>query len=298
MPKIAPVVRMCAPEHWGQVTIFGKFYGGTYEFNERDQRAVIGLSAHFDKSMRLQSLAGKLKPNLALDWQELEERGFTPADYGAELATVIEAAFLELYSAIDCAVKVLRAIYAKDTRGLKDSTRGLFQDPDKLTGSFPERLKDLIREAVWFKRLVNLRDELTHLSTGDVHWDEKTDLVRYTHRGLKERDQILEFPDVFSTMNELTTGVNQFLGAVFQHLNTTLSNKPVFHMCAMVEGRLLHRYINPAEQITFDSGRCGSWVWFELPGNPTCPFKEFCGAYANKATSQDVESNFSTSGGA
>lgn len=178
------------------------------------------------------------------------------------------------------------------------STRGLFQYPDKLTGSFPDRLKDLIRGTTWFNRLLNLGDELTHLSIGDVHWDEKNDVMRYTHRGLREGDKILEFPDVFFAMNELTTGVNHFLGAIFHHLNTTLSDKPVFQMCGMVDGRLLHRYINPAEKLTFDSGRCGAWMWFELPDNPTCPFKEVCGAYANKATSQEVETSFSTLGAA
>ena len=51
----------------------------------------------------------------------------------------------------------------------------------------------------------------------------------------------------------------------------------------MVGERLLERWVNPADELTFDSGRCASWQWFERPENPTCPFKENCGAYRNKA---------------
>ena len=35
--------------------------------------------------------------------------------------------------------------------------------------------------------------------------------------------------------------------------------------------------------ITFDSGACGAWIWFERPKNPACPFKDHCGAYFHKA---------------
>ncbi|GAA3075625.1 hypothetical protein GCM10010520_23400 [Rhizobium viscosum] len=284
MPKVAPLLLMFAPEYWGEVTRFGKYYGETYKLEKRDHRAVVGVGAHFEKALRLQSLAVKLKPGLAIDHQQLEENGHSPAENGAELATVIEASFLELYSSIDCTVKVLRAIYSPGTRGFKDSTRGLFQDPDKLTGSFPDHFKQHIREATWFKRLVNLRDELTHLSTGHVSWDAEADLVNYMHHGLTEADKPLIINDVFGALTELTESVNRFLGTIFHHLNGTLSDKPVFQICGMVDGRLLQRYINPQERpLSFNSGQCGSWVWFEQPDFPTCPFKDNCGAYLNKA---------------
>lgn len=60
-------------------------------------------------------------------------------------------------------------------------------------------------------------------------------------------------------------------------------------MCGMVEGRLLHRYVDPSKPLDFNSGRCGSWIWFELPENPTCPFKEFCGAYLDKEPPKGLE---------
>lgn len=282
MPKVADKLLMFAPHLWGEVERFQRFCGETHKFNERDQRALSGVGAHFEKSLRLQSLAGKLEPGLAIDAQQLEDNGHTPAENGAELATVIEAAFLELYASIDCCAKVLRAIYGPGTRGFKDSTRTLFQSADKLEGTFPENFKSIIREAGWYIRLLHLRDELTHYSTGSVHWEKDTNKVSYMHTGLREGARPLILDDVFASLAELTASVNAFLGYVFHHLNKTLSDTPVFQMCGMVEGRLLHRYVDPSKPLDFNSGRCGSWVWFELPENPTCPFKDFCGAYLNK----------------
>lgn len=283
MPKVTPTVRMFVPEQWGQIDRFRRFCSKTYSFSERDQRALSGVEAHLIKSLRLQSLAAKLQPNLEIDRSHLERNGYTSAENAAELVTVIEAAILELYSSIDCTAKVLRAIYEPTTRGFKASTRSLFQNPYKLDGSFPTALKDLIAHAGWYKSLVYLRDELTHLATGFVHLDDKTGLVAYHHHGVRESDQPLILTDIFKWLGEMTHQVNGFLGAVFHHLNGTLIDKPIFQICGMVEGRVLHRYLSPSGEITFDSGACGAWVWFDLPEYPTCPFKDCCGAYLNKA---------------
>lgn len=286
MPKVAEAVLMFAPERWGQVDRFRRFWPTTYAFGERDQRAVAGVEAHFDKCLRLTSLAEKLRPNLQIDQAQLNERGVTPADNARELATVIEAAILELYSSVDCTVKVLRAIYRHGTRGFKDSTRSLFQNISKMSGSFPEALKPLIEAAPWYWRLLHLRDELTHLATGDVHLKPETGLVWYIHHGLKEGDKPLIIEDIFGWLHKIIAEVNRFLGAAFHHLNGTLADKPIFQICGMVQGRVLHRWLSPIGELTFDSGACGAWVWFEQPSNPTCPFKEACGAYHNKAPPQ------------
>jgi hypothetical protein len=40
------------------------------------------------------------------------------------------------------------------------------------------------------------------------------------------------------------------------------------------------RMLNPADPvITFDSGICMSYQWFEPPAGPGCPFSDNCGAY-------------------
>jgi hypothetical protein len=280
---------MFAPERWGQVERFRHFWSTTYSFDERQQRALAGVDAHFVKSVRLQSLASELRPKLEIDRAQLDQQGYTPAENGAELATVIEAAILELYSSIDCTVKVLRAVYGSTTRGFRDSTRSLFQAPNNLEGSFPDTLKTLIAGADWYSRLVHLRDELTHLATGSVHPFDRTGVVAYHHYGLKEGEKPLIVEDIFGWLKIMTEQVNGFLGAVFKQLNDTLEDKSIFQVCGMVEGRILHRYISPAEKLTFDSGSCGAWAWFELPGNPSCPFKDHCGAYLKKAPPQGWE---------
>jgi hypothetical protein len=67
----------------------------------------------------------------------------------------------------------------------------------------------------------------------------------------------------------------------------------------LIAGKISHLtiergYLRPLGEITFHSGACGAWVWFELPENPTCPFKDDCGAYLNKAPPQGLESNAPT----
>jgi hypothetical protein len=282
---------MFAPERWGEVDRFQRLYTGTYNLEPRTQRALTGVSAHFGKAIRLSRLAERLRPNLQEDRDQLEEHGFTPAENAAQLATVIEAAILELYSCIDCLVKVLRGVYGPGTRGFKDSTRGFFQGVEKLSGSFPIELKLVVAEAHWYARLQRLRDDLTHLDTGHVRLDDATMVVRYVHYGMKEAGGPLEIEDIFGWFTDTSSQVNAFLGRVFHHLNTTLSEVPVFQMCGMVDGRALHRFVVPRGPITFDSGSCGAWAWFELPENPTCPFKDACGAYLNKAPPQGWETD-------
>ena len=77
--------------------------------------------------------------------------------------------------------------------------------------------------------------------------------------------------------------VNPFIGLVIHHLNQTLADREIFQPYGMVQGRMLRCYLSPVGVITFDSGRCGAWVWLERPDEPTCPFVDHCGAYQHKA---------------
>ena len=95
--------------------------------------------------------------------------------------------------------------------------------------------------------------------------------------------------DIFDWLGTKCHNVNVFLGSVFHHLNRTLLDKPISVMCGMVQGRALHRWVSPAGDLSFHSGRCGAWVWFEKPDLPTCPFAKHCGAYRNKAPPQGWE---------
>jgi hypothetical protein len=113
---------------------------------------------------------------------------------------------------------VLRAIYGRRSSGFKDSTRSLFTNVDAITGDFPDALKEVIRGADWFKRLLFLRDELTHLGTGSCHLPEAIDTISYMHFGIKEGNKPLVLDDVFAWLDGQFERVNLFLGQVFNFL--------------------------------------------------------------------------------
>lgn len=266
MPKVAKAILMFTPERWGEVSKFGRFYSGTFEFDKRTQRSISGVESHIQKHLTLVSLAKKLEPNLEADRAQLEEQGFTPAANAQEVAAVIEAAILELYSSIDCTVKVLAAVYKKDSRGFKKSTRRLFQNIESVTG-FPPDLRAAIAGASWYWDLLHLRDELTHLGTGSVHAHENKRALKYFNVGMKKAGEPFVVDDIFEWLNNMFEEVKRFLGIVFSHLNGHLIDEPVYQICGMVEGRMLHRYVSPAGELTFDSGQCGAWIWFDQPEN-------------------------------
>jgi hypothetical protein len=281
MPKIPDAVLLFfAPEHWGEVERFSNLCSETYKFDEREKRAVSGVRQHFDKACTFRRLARQLTPGLRLDRDQLNTHGFTPAERSQEVAAVIEAALVELYSCVDCTVKVLRAIYGRRTKGFKDSTRALFRNVDAITGDFPDALREAIRSATWFGRLLFLRDELTHLGTGSCRLPHDSDTARYLHLGIKEHGKPLEIEDIFGWLDLLFDQINLFLGQVFGFLRGTLSDAPVNQICGMVQGRMLVRRVVPTQPLDSSSGICMSWIWFEKLDAPTCPFVAHCGAYA------------------
>lgn len=173
-------------------------------------------------------------------------------------------------------------IYGKDARNFQDSTRRLFARFENIQGTFPDRLKDILRAVAWYEELRFIRDELTHRATGACHLNHESGKVQYIHTGIKKKDGVLVIEGIFVWFEQMMNEVNSFLGSVFFVLNGLLKNTPIMQPCGMVQGRMLMRYVNPAERLTFDSGECFSYKWFELPENPTCPFKDNCGAYQRK----------------
>jgi hypothetical protein len=89
-----------------------------------ERRAVSGVGNHIRKAMILRSLAMRMMPTLAIDRQQLADKGYRPAEHADELAAVIENVFTELYSAVDCARQVFSTRYP--VQGLPNSTRKTF----------------------------------------------------------------------------------------------------------------------------------------------------------------------------
>jgi hypothetical protein len=160
-------VRTFAPEQWGQIDRFATFFAASFPDAKRvERRAVSGAGNHFRKATVLRSLAVRMMPSLAIDRQQLAEKGYTPAEHAIELAAVVENVFTELYSAVDCARQVVYARY----RGVPDSTRKTFAriQSGSLDNVLPVGLLSAFKEADWYDPLRVLRDELTHSNIGSV----------------------------------------------------------------------------------------------------------------------------------
>lgn len=274
-----PNLRFFGPEVWDAVKRFREFYSATFAFDKIAKRAVVGVGAHLDKAIDFYRIANEWRPRLALDQAELEANGFTPAQNTRDLALIIEAIILESYASLDCAAKVIRAVYGKQCRGFRNSARFLFLETDKIEGPLPFAIRDALASATCVERLRFMRDELTLLATGSCSLDHETGLVRYFHSGLTENDKPLHIEDIFAWLEETLRTLDVFLATVFYALNGELTDTPIMQICGMTGGRMLARMVGYTRDLSFNSGTCSAYIWFEKPDLPTCPFADDCGAY-------------------
>ena len=275
-------VVMYAPEQWGTLEKFSKFYSTTHTFSERGKRALSGAINHFHKAQTLRNLAFKILPNLELDDEELEKNGYTQAINSKELSAIVEAVILELYSSLDCTRKVITEIYTK-VQGMPDSTRKYFQNikNQKISNDFPEQLILAVKEATWFNEFRAIRDELTHHDTGTCSRDKETRKIQYFHYGIKVKGKPLIIEDIFEMIEQSFRNVNQFIGRVFAYLYSQLKDTPMLQYCGIFNGRMYTRVVSPSEAKDFNDGLCDAKKWFTLEENPTCIFANVCGAYKN-----------------
>ncbi len=288
--RIDYTVRTFVPEAWGPIDRFATFFAASFpDAKHIERRAVSGVGNHFRKAMTLRSLAMRIMPTLAIDRQQLAEKGYTPADHAVELAAVIENVFTELYSAVDCARQIFSARCR--IRGLPNSTRKTFARIRSgcLDSVVPLELLSAFKEADWYDPLRVLRDELTHSNIGSAHQDDTTGKICYMHTGLGNRERAFVIEDILGRMDADINAVNLFLGKLFNQLNTLLRDVPVIQLCGLHQGKALIREIRPETTITFHSGKCLAVAWIENEGKPTCPL--LCGAYW-KAKAQTSASGF------
>ncbi len=276
-------VRIYAPEQWGTLEKFTKFYSHSFELSRTGQRCVSGAQNHFHKASTLNQLAQKLAPNLDLDDQELTDKGYSHAVNTSELSAVVESILLELYSSIDCARKVITEICAKEWKiqGVPDSTRKLFKkvNDGKMDANFPEQIEIAIKEATWYDKFRIIRDELTHQDTGNCHKDSDTKVIRYMHSGITEGGRSLIIEDIFSYVDEIFSGVNHFLGRIFAFLYSMLKDEPVRQICGIFQGRAYSRFVRPSEAIDFNGGICAVKEVLMQDENPDCAFMGTCKAF-------------------
>jgi hypothetical protein len=281
--KLAHAIRTFDPETWGEIDKFRTFYETTYQFKPDSKKAVSGVAAHFKKALTLKSLARKLAPNLAIDMQEMDEKGYTGAINAVEFTAVVEGIFLELYSSVECARKIITAALP-NVRGMKqNSTRVFFTwgASDKVRDDFPAQIREAVVQATWYPELRALRDELTHSSIGMCHLDTRTSKISYMHTGVVRNQAALHFEDLFAKIDDLLVGVDRFMGVVFQFLNSNLYGKVADHVgCGFFFGRVYYtRKLTFTELIDFNSGLCNFWRAFDETPEFRCPLANNCGAY-------------------
>lgn len=280
----APIVRTFAPESWGQADIFRHFYAATHDLNSDAKKSLSGVANHFHKAILLRNLAIRLAPNLEQDLDQLNSQGYTGAESSREFSAVVESVFLELYSTVDCARKIVVSIYRK-VRRIPDSTRRLFQriNHGELGVDFPAPLKNAFLDAGWYEELLAIRDELTHSDVGFCRLDPTSRLIAYSHQGVSRNGSSLNIPDVFGKLDELISGINLFLGSVFGYLNSQLQPNVIDQLCGIFFGRGYMRRLPLQGEIDFDSGTCQSRLC-DTEAEYRCPFADKCGAYARAAS--------------
>lgn len=292
MPKVASTVRVFAPEQWGEVDRFIATANAKYTFKEHQWRVLSGVRNHLHKALTLLGIANNLVPTLDDDHAELGSKGFTRAQNSRNLAAVLEGVITEIYSSVDCTSKVLFFVYGPNSRGFKESTRKLFTDFDKISGSFPENLKLKIGLVDWYEDLRHIRDELTHRDVGSCSLDRETGKITYFHSGLRGEGRLLPIDDIFYWVNSKLHCVNEFIGVVFNELNKTIVSGEVQQVCGFVDGRVLIRLLDVSKPIDFNNGTCMSAQWFTEPSNPTCPFYMNCDAFNHRASKEKIQNHF------
>lgn len=277
--NLQPNVIIFCPDQWGEVDKFSKFYAGTHSFGSDVKKAVSGIRGHFDKAITLRNISMKLVPNLKIDQAELIANGFTSASNATEFAAVVEGVFTELYSSVDCARKVVTTIYKK-CRGIPDSTRKFFtRAVNGEISDFPPDLRIAFTEATWYGELLGIRDELTHSNVGSCYQASGEDNISYMHQGMIRNSKPLVINDIFKKIEEFIAGVNQFLGRIFNFLNSQLLEVSQTVLCGFFHGRAYVRDLIMAKHIDFNSGICNSKSWFDTAPEFMCPFASQCGAY-------------------
>ena len=284
------VVVRFAPQTWGQIDRFQHFFLVSRSLKDHEREALNGVSNHFQKALTLLAVAQSIAPRLEEDDAELREKGYTRALRASEFTAVVESALTAIYSSVDCARKTLNLLYPK-AQGLPESTRKTFQNAaaGKIDEKVPQPIRDAFAQAAWFHPLRNIRDALTHTNTGFCSRDRETGRIRYFSAAVRPVSGTTYIEDFVGYVLNIRDRVNEFLGVVFLELNKGLEDTETWQMCGIFSGRVYHRFVRPSEAIDFNSGRCGAFEWFELEGNPTCPFVEVCGAYKRRRIPSDAK---------
>jgi hypothetical protein len=278
---------MFVPERWASVSKFRQFMGPPFKV---DRELITGTNAaelHLAKFSVLAGLANRLKGQLAEDQAELAEKGHTPANRSKEFAALIEALFCGLYSVLDGVRRTLFSAF-QNVRGIQNgSTERLFRRAreHKYGPEFPEDIRQILASAydTWFPRLRSIRTEVTHGEIGSCHLDATTGKVFYMHVGLGTQTQALVIEDIIEELNQKAQSVSALVEAIYQELFSRLEPLERRVPCGIYKGRFYERVVAPSSDLSVQSGRCASLMWFDKEAEYLCPLKHSCTAYQRSA---------------
>ena len=275
-----------APDHWTEVHRFGEFCqtscksGGnrTFAYSGRPFQAYQGSHGHLASFRTLIEIAKQLAPSLASDKKELETRGHTAGRNEQALRTIIEVAVKELYSALECTVNVIHALYGEKIRDFRRSASRFIEDKNRIQSSLPPEIR-LPHRAAW-RDILALRTQLTHWNLGHAAMDDEGRFT-YGHYSLRTNDTPFSVDDVFAWLRTLEDRLVQFQENVYGFLNENhMEPGAVQVTCGIYRGRFYTRLVDPTEPLTRNSGICQARTWFEKEEGATlCPLKDDCGAY-------------------
>jgi len=268
------------PEQWDAVTKFRKFKYIPLEDNKLFKRGISTTEEHLSKFRTLAEIANELIPKLEIDKLELKKDGYTSAKYSRQLSAIVECNINELYSSLDGIRDVIYSVYS-DIQGIqRRSTSKLFSKAkDNLyPNNFPIELNKFLTEAYndWFIKLRVYRTEFTHGSLGSCSQDDKTSKISYMHSGLGKNQKALIIDDFILYINDTFKNVLLLQHNIFEFLYNTLPLESTLTLCGFYKGLAYMRFIEPENNLTFNSGLCRS-----LEYSSPCPLKDKCGAYSN-----------------
>lgn len=268
-----------APEYWGEVRKFHRFYSKTYRFEDFQSAALEGVDRSFQKALALLEVAKLLETKLHEDLEELKTTSHSSQVNTSQFQAVADSIISALYATLDCTTKVLNAVFPK-AQGLPDSTRKLFKNAKigKLDQSIPPIIRDAYSQADWYTEIRVVRDALTHSNAGFCSYSEDGK-IRYFHDALKCVYGKGYVDDFYVYIENHFTNVNEFLGKVYRGLNSTLKDDETWQGCGFYKSLLYSRYVRPSEAVNIHGGRCDAYIWFLEEDKPTCPLVSTCGAY-------------------
>lgn len=283
------------PEGWTEARRFGAFCqsscksGGRHKFRAdgRPFQAYQGSYGHLNSFRTLVGLAEQLAPGLVIDKKELEDRGHTAGRNQQALSTVVEVAIKEIYSALECTVNVIHAVYGGRARGFRRSASRFIENKDGTQDSLPPEIRLSSRDE--WKEVLELRTQLTHWDIGHASIDDNG-RVRYAHFSVKNNGTVFSVEDVFAWLRTLEGRLVEFQERVFGFLNENhMVPGAVQATCGIHRGRFYTRLVDPTEPLTRNSGICQARTWFEKEeGVAPCPLREDCGAYRRAIALEDT----------